>query len=269
MSISFPKIVGIVNMTPDSFSDGGAFASVEAATEYALKLAKQGADILDIGGESTRPGATALSIDEEIERVEPLIRKIRESSKDVPISIDTRKSEVAAHALEAGADIINDVSAGLFDTDMLALAAKRNVPLVLMHMLGEPSTMQQQPVYANVVADVFSFLRERISAAREAGIQQIIADVGIGFGKTLEHNLDLLRQHRDFLALGVPLMLGLSRKRLLGAITGIENAAERDVATALTHALLLDSGASYVRVHNVQYICQLKKIFTALESPNR
>jgi dihydropteroate synthase len=260
MSFHFPSIAGIVNVTPDSFSDGGQFGNSGLAVAHALQLVQQGADLLDIGGESTRPGAAEVSVQEELDRVIPVIEGIRQQNADIPISIDTRKSQVAEQALTAGATIINDVSAGMADVNMFSVAAKHECPIILMHMQGTPATMQNEPVYDNVVATVFDFLHDRINEARAAGVENIIADVGIGFGKTLEHNLELLRSHSVFQHLGVPLMLGISRKRFLGAICGIDNPAERDTATALCHALLLNSGAAFVRVHNVSMIVQLKAL---------
>jgi len=262
----FPQIMGIVNVTPDSFSDGGLYADPVRAVEHALELVEEGADLLDIGGESTRPGAQPVPVEEELRRVLPVIEGIRRHRADVPISVDTTKYEVARAALDAGATMLNDISALRFDPRIGELAAERNVPLVLMHMQGTPQTMQLNPTYSDVVAEVMEFLRERIGFARALGVRQIIADVGIGFGKTVEHNWQLLRRHREFLQLGVPLLLGISRKSFLGATLGIPEPRERDCATALLHALLLDSGAQILRVHNVRLLAQLRTLWQKLHA---
>ncbi len=264
MSFRFPSIVGIVNVTPDSFSDGGRFPSAEAAVRHAMQLIADGADMLDIGGESTRPGAADVSETEELARVIPVIEGIRRQDGTIPLSIDTRKSGVAERALQAGATIINDVSAGRQDAGMFAVAARAECPLILMHMQGTPGTMQDRPEYDNVVATVFDFLHDRINDARAAGVENIIADVGIGFGKTLEHNLELLRNHAVFQHLGVPLMLGISRKRFLGTVCSIESPEDRDAATAMCHALMLNAGAAFIRVHNVRLLSQLKALTNSL-----
>ncbi len=210
--------MGIVNVTPDSFSDGGFYAETSAAIARAQKLLTEGADILDIGGESTRPGAVSVSITEEIERVVPVIEAIRRES-DIPISIDTRRAVVMRAALKAGATMVNDVSA-LSDPEAPAVVAKASVPVCLMHMQGQPGTMQVNPSYNDVVKEVHGFLTERINLAVEAGIatENIYADVGIGFGKTLEHNLTLLKSLDQFTDLGTGLLLGASRKRFIEAI---------------------------------------------------
>lgn len=264
--MEFPQIMGVVNVTPDSFSDGGLYAEPAAAIEHALQLVEEGADILDIGGESSRPGAEPVPVEEELRRVIPVIEGVRRHCPHVPISVDTTKYEVAAAALEAGATMLNDISALRFDPRMGELAARANVPVVLMHMQGTPRTMQLNPHYEDVVAEVKAFLRERIAYARSLGIQSVIADVGIGFGKTVEHNWELLRRHREFLELGVPLLLGISRKSFLGKTLGIEEPRQRDCATALLHALLLESGVSIIRVHNVALLVQLRRLWQALHA---
>jgi|DewCreStandDraft_5_1066085.scaffolds.fasta_scaffold00005_346 dihydropteroate synthase len=266
MQRTFPTIVGIVNVTPDSFSDGGRYYQPDAAIAHARTLVEQGAEVLDVGGESSRPGAEPVSAAEELRRVLPVIEGIRRELPTIPISIDTTKADVARAALDAGATMINDISAGRFDPAMLPLAAERRVPIVLMHMQGTPQTMQRNPTYTDVTREVFEFLQERIAAARAWGVETVIADVGIGFGKTVEHNITLLRNMQRFRELGVPLYLGLSRKRFLGALTGIENPLERDVPTALAHALLLDVPVDYIRVHAVSYIVQLRALWRALRS---
>lgn len=264
--MKFPKIMGIVNVTPDSFSDGGKYNSFKKATEHALQLVDDGADMLDIGGESTRPGAAAVSADEEIARVVPVIEAIRKVNPTIPISIDTTKYHVAAKAVGAGATILNDISALKTDPRLGELAALKNLPLILMHMQGTPRTMQDSPHYDDVVKDVFKELRERIDFATSLGVKEVIADVGIGFGKTVGHNWQLLKNHAEFLKLGVPLLLGISRKSFIGKTLGIDVAAERDVPTALLHALLLECGASIIRVHDVKLHSQLRELFKKLNA---
>jgi dihydropteroate synthase len=262
----FPRIVGIVNVTPDSFSDGGKYFDQQRAVAHALELIDAGADVLDIGGESSRPGAEPVAADEEIRRVVPVIEQIRQSYPTIPISIDTTKAVVAERALDAGATMINDISAGRFDPEMFSVAAERQVPIVLMHMQGTPATMQVNPHYSDVVEEILAFLHERINVARAHGIREIIADVGIGFGKTLEHNLTLLANLQRFAVLGVPLLLGISRKRFLGALSGIDEPSERDTVTALMHALLLNGPVEYIRVHNVRLHVQLRTLWHALST---
>lgn len=262
----FPRIVGIVNVTPDSFSDGGKYFDQQRAVAHALELIDAGADVLEIGGESSRPGAEPVAVDEEIRRVVPVIEQIRQSHPTIPISIDTTKAVVAERALDAGATMINDISAGRFDPEMFSVAAERQVPIVLMHMQGTPATMQVNPHYSDVVEDILAFLHERINVARAHGIREIIADVGIGFGKTLEHNLTLLANLQRFAVLGVPLLLGISRKRFLGALSGIDEPSERDTVTALMHALLLNGPVEYIRVHNVRLHVQLRTLWHALST---
>jgi len=255
----FPRIMGIVNVTPDSFSDGGKYVSRQAAIDHALQLIEDGADILDVGGESTRPGAVAVPVDEEYERVIPVIEGIRKENADITISIDTMKTMVALAAIDAGANIINDVSASTYDRGMLEVAALKGVPIILMHMQGEPQTMQKAPTYSHVLNEVASFLQERSDSARNAGVPETFVDPGIGFGKTLDHNMELLRG-LDRLAEIAPVVLGISRKRFLGDLTGIKEAVDRDVPTALMHALLLTQNVAIVRVHNVAMLAQLRTL---------
>jgi dihydropteroate synthase len=221
MSLDRPRIMGILNLTPDSFSDGGLYADTEQAVRHGLSMAEQGADLIDAGGESTRPGAKRISTDEQVRRVVPVIRALRQRLDErypmVPISIDTTRADVALAAVEAGATVLNDISAGREDARMLGLAAKRGLPIVLMHMQGEPGTMQDRPQYADVVAEVRDFLLERAEAALSAGVdrRRIVLDPGIGFGKTTEHNLALLRSVGEFVKTGYPVLIGASRKRFL------------------------------------------------------
>jgi len=245
------RIAGIVNVTPDSFSDGGLHLSTAAAIAHGVKLVEEGADLLDIGGESTRPGAEPVSVADEIARVVPVIEALAKQI-DVPISIDTSKPEVMRAAVAAGAGMINDVYA-LRRDGALDAAAQLKVPVCLMHMLGEPRTMQDDLHYDDVVSDVRRFLAERIFACEMSGIdkKRIVADPGFGFGKTLEHNLTLLRGLDQLAALGVPLMAGLSRKATIGSLTGHENHADRAAGSAAAAMIAVQKGAAIVRVHDV------------------
>jgi dihydropteroate synthase len=247
-----PRIMGIVNVTPDSFSDGGLLGSADAAIAHALRLAAEGADILDIGGESTRPGAQAITVDEELRRVMPVIEGLAGKTTAL-ISIDTRKAEVMRRALAAGAHIINDVAALTYEPACLDVAAESGAPIVLMHAQGDPRTMQAAPSYDDCALDVYDWLAARIDACTAAGIDRghLIADPGIGFGKTLDHNLELLAGLSLFHGLGVPVMLGASRKSFIGALTGVKVASDRvagSVAAALHGAA---QGAQILRVHDV------------------
>jgi dihydropteroate synthase len=257
-------LMGIVNVTPDSFSDGGFYFSPAAAVAQAMKLAADGADILDIGGESTRPFATPVPIAEELDRVIPLIQAIRRNS-DIPISIDTYKAEVAQVALDAGANLINDISALRFDLDMVRLAARSGVPVILMHMQGQPQDMQVAPHYNNLVAEIKTFLAERRDFALSHGIlaSNIILDVGIGFGKTFSHNLELIRRLEEFHELGCPLLLGVSRKAFIGKILD-RPAIERDIGTLGAIAVGLTRGAQIIRTHNILLAKQLTTVMAAV-----
>jgi len=245
-------IMGIVNVTPDSFSDGGRYTTVEAAVAYAERLAAEGADILDIGGESTRPGADPVPLDEELRRVIPVVKAVRQALPEVCISVDTYKARVAREALEAGADMINDVSALRFDPEMASVVAEVGVPVVLMHMKGTPKTMQQNPTYGDVVREILAFLRERIEFAVSQGIarDRVIVDPGIGFGKRPEHNTEILQRLGELRELGRPILLGTSRKSFLGALTKrpVEKRLEETIASVVVGVL---HGADIVRVHDV------------------
>src|SRR5215218_11246176 len=242
--------MGVVNVTPDSFSDGGLYLDPEAAVAHGRELAEAGAEILDVGGESTRPGAEPVGEEEELRRVAPVIRGL--SGSQSRISVDTSKASVAAAALDAGAEIVNDVTALRGDPEMGSLCAERGATVVLMHMLGEPRTMQEDPRYDDVVADVKAFLAERLEAAVAAGIdeERVWLDPGIGFGKTLEHNLELLRRLGEIAAIGRPVVLGTSRKSFLGRITG-RDVAGRVHGTVATCVLGYERGARVFRVHDV------------------
>ena len=246
-----PRIAGIVNVTPDSFSGDGLATSTTAAIAHALKLAEEGADLLDIGGESTRPGAAPVAATDEIARVVPVIEALAKQTS-LPISIDTSKPEVMRAAVAAGAGFINDVRA-LREEGALDAAAELKVPVCLMHMQGDPGTMQEAPHYDDVVSDVRRFLAERIFACEMSGIdkKRIVADPGFGFGKTLEHNLALLRALDQFAALGVPLLVGLSRKGMIGTLTGREKHADRAAGSAAAALIAMQKGAAIVRVHDV------------------
>jgi dihydropteroate synthase len=250
LDLSRPAVMGILNITPDSFSDGGVFLSRETALAQAVRMAEEGADIIDVGGESTRPGARPVSTQEEIDRVVPVIEALHERIPQ-PISIDTSKADVMRAAVAAGAGFINDVRA-LRDEGALASAAALNVPVCLMHMQGEPRTMQEDPRYTDVVAEVAGFLRERLQAAREAGIpaRSLVIDPGFGFGKTLAHNLELLRDLGKLRELGVPVLAGLSRKSMIGKALGLP--VERRLHASVVLAVMaVQNGARIVRVHDV------------------
>jgi dihydropteroate synthase len=251
LTLARPRIMGILNVTPDSFSDGGQVFAVEAALARARKMAAE-ADILDIGGESTRPGAAAVPEKDEIARVVPVIEAIRAAGITTPISIDTRKASVAAAALDAGADIVNDVAAMTYDSAMASLVAERCVPVCLMHAQGDPETMQNDPRYDDVVLDVYDWLVKRIDVAEAAGIKRdkIITDPGIGFGKTLQHNVSLLQNLSLYHDLGCPILLGASRKRFIGTIGNAPDPLDRtagSVAVALHGAA---QGVQILRVHD-------------------
>jgi len=262
-------VMGVLNVTPDSFSDGGKFFDTDEAIKQGLKMAEQGAAIIDVGGESTRPGSKPVSVEEQIGRVEPVIKAL--SAKiDVVISIDSREFEVAGAALDAGAAIINDVTA-LSDERIGKLAAEREVPIVLMHMQGEPRTMQVEPKYDDVVGEVLEFLLERAKLAQQFGIprDRIFIDPGIGFGKRLEDNLLLLKNIDRFVATGYRVLVGTSRKSFIGKLTGKEEPAERLFGTAATVALCVGSGVSIVRVHDVAEMVEVVTITNAVNGKNR
>jgi dihydropteroate synthase len=259
--------MGIVNVTPDSFSDGGKFAGLRAAVIQADTLIAAGADILDVGGESTRPFAEPVSTEEELRRVIPLIDAVRQKYT-IPISIDTTKAVVAREALKAGADIINDISALQKDPEMITVAQQTDAPVIIMHMQGTPSDMQVKPVYHDVIAEIMDFFSERIDWITGNGVDRnrLIIDPGIGFGKTLQHNLSLLKHLDKFSALKLPVLLGHSRKRFLGTITGIPAEEQRDLATAVVAALCATKTISIVRVHNVAATRQALLVAKALQT---
>ena len=265
LALERPVIMGIVNVTPDSFSDGGLHATTEAAIAHGIELVAAGADILDIGGELTRPRSEPTALDDELRRVIPVIEGLA-GRVEARISIDTRKAAVMRAAAVAGCDIINDVSALTYDKQSLKVAADLGLPVILMHALGDPMTMQTQPAYGDVLLDVFDYLEDRIDACVRAGIarEKLVIDPGIGFGKTLEHNLALLSGLALFHGLGVPLMVGVSRKRMIGDLTGIA-AAEARVHGSVGAALAaVAQGAQIVRVHDVAATVQALQVMQAV-----
>ncbi len=268
LDYSRPLVMGILNVTPDSFSDGGKFSPPESALAQALKMIADGADIIDIGGESTRPGAEAVSTDEELTRVIPVIKLIRAESK-ITISIDTTKAIVAEQALACGADIVNDISAGLFDEKMIPLVAKSQAGYIVMHMLKTPQTMQKKPQYTDVVEEVSQFLYERRELCLAEGIKRelLMLDPGIGFGKTTEHNIELLTNLAALTELGSPVLVGASRKAFIGTLSTKAPRAENRLGGSLAAALFaVEHGASVVRVHDVFETAQALEIMVGLHT---
>jgi dihydropteroate synthase len=254
-AIRKPLLMGILNVTPDSFSDGGRFDNLGDAVRQACRMVAEGADIIDIGGESTRPGSAPVAAAEQLRRVMPALTALRgQIPEHVAVSIDTTSSEVAEAALDNGARIINDISAGLHDPAIFALAAKRDAPIILMHMQGMPATMQDNPYYTDVVYEVLDFLQQRIEAAMAAGVKKrhIAIDPGIGFGKRKQDNLDLLANLPRFVATGYPVLLGASRKRFMGSICTVSDPSELATATAVTTALGVMAGVKMFRVHDIK-----------------
>jgi len=256
--------MGVLNVTPDSFSNGGLYLNTDKAVEHGIEMAQQGAAIIDVGAESTRPGAQAVTARQQIKRAIPVIKKLKQKT-DVPISIDTYNTQVAEAALDTGASVINDVTA-LGDDKMSDLAAERNTPVILMHMQGTPATMQIEPKYDDVVNEVLSFLLSRAEKAQQAGIpkERIFIDPGIGFGKTLEHNLLLLKNIEKFVQTGYRVPVGPSRKSFIGKITGRKNPADRIFGTAAAVALCAATGVSIVRVHDVPQMADVLKVTNAI-----
>jgi dihydropteroate synthase len=259
--------MGVVNVTPDSFSDGGLYLDPEAAVQHGLELADEGAAILDVGGESTRPGADPVDADEETRRVVPVVERL--AAAGLRVSIDTTKVAVAQAALDAGAAIVNDVSAFRFSPELAGLVADRGARCCLMHMLGEPRTMQDDPRYEDVVADVKAFLEERLAFATAEGVPEdhVWLDPGIGFGKTVEHNIELLRRLREIVAIGRPIVVGTSRKSFLGKLTGGRPEGERLPGTIATNVLALERGASIFRVHDVAPVADALTVAAATVAP--
>jgi dihydropteroate synthase len=262
-------VMGILNVTPDSFSDGGRYDVLDTAMQHASEMVEDGADIIDIGGESTRPATfadnTPLDIDEELRRVLPIIRRVAQELPEVPISIDTYKAEVARQALDAGASIINDISGLTYDSDMAKVAADSGCPVVLMHIVGSPRKITT-PDYVDVVADICAFFERRLAYAAAEGIERerIILDPGIGFGKNAEHNLTILKRMREFQYLGLPLLIGPSRKKFIGKILDNAPPTERLEGTAAAVAISIAGGADIVRVHDVKEIAKVVKVADAI-----
>lgn len=260
-----PVVMGIVNVTPDSFSDGGLYLDPALAIKHGEDLVALGADVIDVGGESTRPGAQPVSVGEELRRVVPVVRELS-ARPGVVVSIDTTKAAVAAAALDAGATIVNDVSAGRFDPEILSVVADAGAGYIAMHMLGEPRTMQSAPRYDDVVGEVGAFLVERLEVAHAAGIadEACMADPGIGFGKTAEHNRTLLAELPRLMELvGVPILVGASRKSFIGALLGLD-VGERDEATLAITVWAFESGAAMVRVHDVRGASQVARLLAEM-----
>lgn len=258
-------VMGVLNVTPDSFYDGGRYTRVEAAVAHALQMAEEGADILDIGGESTRPGSQPVSEEEELRRVMPVIEAIRQRV-DIPLSIDTTKSRVAQMALQAGVCLVNDISGLGFDPRMAEVVAQHGALCCIMHIQGTPQTMQINPHYDDVIREICDYFEERIALAQQAGIprERIWIDPGIGFGKTLTHNLQILRQLREFTRFGLPVLVGTSRKSFIGKILGDLPPEERLEGTAATVAIAILHGASVVRVHDVKPMVRVARVADAV-----
>jgi dihydropteroate synthase len=258
-------VMGVINVTPDSFSDGGQFYHHETAIEHGIAMAEEGADMIDIGGESTRPYSEGISEDEELERVIPVIQGLIRTV-NIPISIDTQKAMVARHALKEGASIINDISALRSDPALCSVAAEAGVPLILMHMRGTPANMQQNPVYADLIGEILDFLREAKERAVKGGVRRemIIVDPGIGFGKNFDHNLQIIKELERFRVLESPILLGSSRKAFIGHILDKEP-MERDTGTMATVTVSVMNGAHIVRVHDVKRAVETVKIVDAIK----
>jgi len=264
-NIIFPQIMGILNVTPDSFSDGSNLLNLNERLSFAEELIKNGADIIDIGGETTKPNSDETPANIELDRVLPVLKQIRNRYPNLTISIDTRKAEVANECLKHNADIINDVSGLQYNKEIASIVAKYNASLVITHSKGKPKTMQNNPIYENIVIEIFNYLKEKIYFAKDKGVEKIISDVGIGFGKTLEHNLTLLKNINHFEMLNTPMLLGISRKKFIKAITEIELPIERDFVTMIYHTILLKhKNINIIRVHNVKLAMQMKKIYSSL-----
>ena len=264
LDLTTPRVMGVLNVTPDSFSDGGKYTALDAAVERALQMLAEGADIIDIGGESTRPGARSVTAAEEVERVVPVIEALR-AVTDAPVSIDTSKPEVMLAAAAAGASMINDVRA-LQMAGALDAAAESGLPVCVMHMQGEPASMQEQPEYRDVAAEVGAYLAERVAACQAVGIKQVVIDPGFGFGKTLQHNLALFRALPTFIEQSLPLLVGVSRKAMIGALLG-DASRDRTMGSVTLALAAVHNGAHIVRVHDVQPTVDALRIEAALQSP--
>ena len=258
-------VMGILNVTPDSFSDAGIHFNQVDAVNYASKMLAAGADIIDIGGESTRPGSESVAANEEVDRVVPVISAIKERYPEAIISIDTTKASVAKASLLKGAAIINDISGGTFDKEMLNVVKQYDAAIIIMHIKGKPKTMQENPEYEDVVSEVYDFLFHQSEAAKKEGISKILIDPGIGFGKSTEHNLTLIERLEDFKSLGYPILIGVSRKSFIGKILNLP-VEERDSSTNALNALAISHGARVIRTHNVRYAVETCTIFNSIVS---
>ena len=262
-NFSSAYVMGILNVTPDSFSDGGKYLNPDIAAEHGIEMIDKGADIIDIGGESTRPGAESIPADEESKRILPVIQKILLERPTAIISVDTTKNIVASKALQHGAVIINDISGFANDIKLVEITKKFNASLAIMHMLGNPKNMQQNPEYENVVEEIYDFLEAQAEIAANSGINNIFIDPGIGFGKTVDHNLEIIQRLGDFKSLGYPILIGLSRKSFLGNILDLD-VENRDVPTTIVETLSVKNGARIIRTHNVEYGMQICKLLSNL-----
>jgi dihydropteroate synthase len=264
LQINRALVMGILNVTPDSFSDGGLFIQPEVAVRHAIEMEETGADMIDIGAESTRPGAQVVEVEEEWNRLQPLLHRLA-TRISIPISVDTYKAEVARRALQEGAGIVNDISGLTFDPDMAGVAAKAGCPVIIMHIRGKPRDMQIDPGYENLMEEVYRFLQQQISFAKSAGIGQLILDPGIGFGKRFEDNFEIIRRLSELKAQGYPVLLGASRKSFLGRLLETE-VDRRMMGTAAATALAVNNGANIVRVHDVKEMRQVCSVVTAINS---
>ncbi len=260
-----PTIMGILNVTPDSFSDGGKYFNIENAVTHAKKLLNDGAEIIDIGGESTKPGALPVSVDEELNRVIPVIRKICLDYPGTRISIDTTKSKVAEEAIKSGACLINDISGGTFDPRILDIASTYEIPFVIMHIKGNPSNMQDSPYYNDVINEISVFFEERLKVALEKNVNKIILDPGIGFGKRIQDNYAILNNISSFNKFGYPILIGVSNKSFLGKSLNLE-IDERKNSTIIAETIAVKNGANIIRTHNVKNAVELKKMMSLLTS---
>ena len=267
-SMNQSYVMGILNVTPDSFSDGGKYFNVDTAVNHAVEMIEEGADFIDIGGESTRPGSEKVETGEELRRVIPVIEKIIEQKPEAVISIDTTKSLVAKEALNAGAKIVNDISGGTFDKNILKIVSDFKAALVMMHIKGTPKSMQQNPYYDDVVSEVYDYLSERVEEADKAGIKNLFIDPGIGFGKRVQDNYELLKRLDEFKSIGCPILIGLSRKSFIGKSLN-KNVDERDNPTAIAETIAVNNGARIVRTHNVKNAVEAKKIINFVNNPEQ
>ena len=263
LDVLSPIVMGILNVTPDSFSDGGKYIHTDDAVHKAIKMIDEGASIIDIGGYSSRPGAKNISEDEELDRVIPVVERLSQET-DIPISIDTFRSRVADESIKVGASIINDISAGSDDVNMIPTVAKHNVPFIAMHKQGQPSNMQNNPQYSNVLEEVHSYLKQVIDRCKSAGIEDVIIDPGFGFGKSISHNYMLLSHLSEFKSLNVPLLIGVSRKSMIYKTLGI-TVQDALNGTTFLHAFSLNNGANILRVHDVKEAVECVRLFDQIK----